>query len=235
MEKKRDYFKIVVSIIFSLAVLGAFGYVIWKGEPDPTHEYLCYGAICASFLLSLIFIKKCSKKILITTALALNVAADYFLVFDKTIPNAQTIGLSIFCAVQFVYMIYSLVLNKGNGIRVINVGTRVALCLGVYLIMPMYFELGWLEMVALFYIINFFVNLVCFALHMKTEWVLFLGYFLFFLCDICIGFVYGGIELFGLTGTKFAEILMTYDLAFYFYVPGILIISLSSVFAKKDK
>ena len=235
MEKKRDYFKIIMSIIFSIAILGAYVYVIWKGEIDPTHPYLYYGTTCASFLLSLIFLTKCNKKILITIALCLNVAADYFLVFNPTIANAQIIGLSIFCGVQFVYLIYSLTLNKGNGVRVLNVAVRVALCLGAYLILPMYFTLGWLEMIAVFYIINFLTNLIFFAIHIKTEWLLFVGYFLFLLCDLSIGMVNGGIDALGLAGTEFAEILLTYNFAFYFYVPGTLLISLSSVFAKKDK
>lgn len=235
MEKKRDYFKIVLAIVFSIAILGAFVYVIWKGEVDATHPYLYYGTICASFLLSLIFVRKCKKKILITLALSLNVAADYFLVFDPTIANAQIIGMSLFCGVQFVYLIYSLTLNKSNGIKVLNVAVRVALCLGAYLILPMYFTLDWLEMTAVFYILNFVVNLIVFALHMKTEWLLFVGYFLFLLCDICVGLTSGGIDVLGLAGTKFAEILTSYNFAFYFYVPGTLLISLSSVFAKKDK
>lgn len=235
MEKRKDYFKIIMSIVFSIAILGAFVYVIWKGEIDASHPYLYYGTTCASFLLSLIFIRKCSKKILITLALALNVAADYFLVFDTSIANAQIIGMSIFCGVQFVYLVYSLTLSKGNGMRVLNVAVRVALCLGAYLILPMYFTFSWLELIAVFYGINFLISVIIFAIHMKTEWLLFVGYFLFFLCDISIGLVNGGIDMLGLAGTPFAEILMTYNFAFYFYVPGTLLISLSSVFAKKDK
>lgn len=227
--KKVNKLKIFVALLFSAAVLAMYFYVIFKGDVEG--HYLTFACIGASFLLSLIFISLKSKKWLITLALALNVAADYFLVLKLDERN-KLIGLSIFCAIQFVYALYTLCLNGSIATKVINLALRVGLCLVVYFILPVYFTMGIIELMACMYIVNFFVTLLVLLCHLKTEWLMFLGMLLFFACDIFVGLTNGAIELFNITG-PFVEILTKYDIAFYCYIPGVLLVSLSSVFYKK--
>lgn len=232
MEKKKvNVFKLLISIIFAVAILGAWGFVIWKGEPFDK-KYLSYGAIALCFLFSLLFIRKMSKKVLITFALAANVAADYFLVFSTLTEQYKFLGVCIFCGAQFFYLLYTLSLAKGNGERVINLGTRVALCLIAYFILPRYVTLTLLEMIAVMYAINFVVTILFTLFHIKTEWLTLLGLILFLLCDLHIGLVNGGMELLNITG-EFADFLLARDWAYYVYIPGVFLISLSSVVAKK--
>ena len=232
--KKTKVFKLVISIIFALAVLGAYGYVIWKGEPY-AKPYLSYGAIGLCFLFSLLFIGKSSKKVFVTLALACNVAADYFLVFSQNLSDKnQLFGLGLFCGFQFFIMIYTLVIAKGNGRRVINLAIRVALCLMIGLILPKYVTLTTIQMIALMYIVNSLVNVVVLLFHLKKNFVLMLGLFLLLVCDVIVGFNHGGIEVFGITG-KFVEFIQKYDWAYYVYTPSILLIALSSVWAWKEK
>lgn len=234
-NKKYRIFKVFASIFFAIIVFGAYGYHIWKGEPFTSaygDHFLCYGAIIACFLFSLLFVGKSSKKVLITLALATNVAADYFLVFAKE--QELLIGVCIFCGAQFFYMLYSLSLEKGYGRKIINLATRVALCLVAYFILPKYFTLQLYEMISVLYILNSFVTLLSLLFHIKTEWLTFLGFLLFFACDIFVGLQCGAVEIIGLTGAL-AELVANYDIAFCLYIPGIFLISLSSVWAKKAK
>ena len=219
-----------MTILFALILLGGMLWVHFKGDFDK--PYLTFALTGVSFLLSLIFIRKGAKRLLFPLALACAVVADYFLVFSELTSQNQLIGLCMFCGVQAVFMVYTLFLNKSNGRRVINIATRVALCLIAYFVLPLYFPLGTLEIIAVMYIINFVVTLGVVALHIKKEWVLFLGLLLYLLCDISIGLVLGA-GMLGLSA-EFLQVLTTINLNFWAYYPGLLLIAISAVFAKKS-
>lgn len=238
-NNKISAFKIIMSIMFAILVFGAYFYFIFgnfplkisKFEVEP--QYLSFACICICFLFSLMFIRKSPKKILITLALAANVAADYFLVLFP-LPENKLTGVCIFCGVQFFYLIYTLVLNRGRGTRIVNIATRVALCLLIYFILPNYIVLSTLELVSLMYIANFFVSLLVFLLHIKTEKLLFLGFLLFFACDIFVGLTNGGASFIPMNAA-FLNFIFSYDIAFYCYIPGVFFVALSSMWAKKKK
>lgn len=227
-------FKICISIIFALLILGAWGYVIWRGEPWD-RRYLGYGAIALCFLFSLIFIGKSSKKIFITFALATNVAADYFLVFSKDCGTEKykLIGLCVFLGVQFFYFLYTLFVQRNNAARAVNFALRAAAILVVVLILRTRLSLGVKEQLAIIYIANSVITLLVMIFHAKTEWVAAIGMFLFILCDVCVGLNEGGFDVLGITSGWFYEFIMSHDCAFWFYTPGIFLISLSSVWEKK--
>ena len=238
MEKKRVFvFRILMTILFSGAVLAAFFYSIF-GEFSPDMkvrpEYLAYACPCLCFLFSLLFIRKDTKKLFLTLALAVTVAADYFLLLSAPTENNNFIGVCIFCGVQFVYFVYTLFLNQSIGTRIFNIATRVALCLVAYFVLPMYLTLGTIELIALMYIINFFVSLLVMFVHIKTEWLTLLGYFVFFVSDIFVGLQNGGAAMIGITG-PFLEFVQNFDIAFYTYIPSQLIIAISSGWAKKKE
>lgn len=232
MEKKKvSGLKIFATLLFAGAIFGIFFYVIFKGDFKPA--YLSYSCVGLCFLFSLLFIKLNSKKILITLAFATNVVADYFLILAPSTEN-KLIGLYVFCGVQLFYLIYSLTLNQSIGAKIINLAFRVALCLLAYLILPKYFVLGTLELVALMYIINFFVSLLVFLIHIKTEWLLLIGYLLFFVCDIFVGLSEGGFAILNLTG-PFVDFVLSHNVHMWFYIPGLFLIATSSVWAKKKE
>ena len=228
-NKKINLLKMIVSCVFAFAILGAYAYHIWKGEPFD-RPYLYYGAVGLCMLFSLLFVKSNIKKILITLALMLTVVADYFLVFNATDAN-KAIGLYVFCGVQFVYLIYSLVITKNNFARALNFGSRAGLSVAAILILPRYLTLTTMQIVAVIYIINALITLITLAVHMKTEWLTFIGFLLFMICDVAIGLTNGGAEIIGISG-GLIDFLNTYDIAFFCYIPGLFLISLSSVWAK---
>ncbi len=227
---KSSVWKTVFSVLFALLVFGAYGYMIAVGDFTP--PYLKFGCVGACFLFSLIFIKKNPKKILITFALATNVAADYFLVFNPTFDNALFIGVCLLCGVQLFFALYTLSLAKGNGGRVVNIALRVALCLLAYFILPKYFLISTLEMIYLMYLINVVVTFLILIVHIKTEWLTLLGFFILTVYALYVGLLNGGIALFGLPA-ELLDLLTKVDLKLYAYVPSLFIIALSSVWTKK--
>ena len=232
---KTKVFKVVGTIIFSVLILGGFGYLLWKGEPLEK-RYLAFATVALPFLFALLYIGKNLKKLFITLALACHVAAYYFMAIDDNCgtPRYKWIGLFILCGAQLFFMLYTFTLAKGNGARVINLAFRAALCLVAWLILPKYLTLTKMQLVAVIYAINLLTTTLVALLHIKTEWLTFIGVLVLLVCHLHVGFVNGGIEVLNLTG-KFADFLTKRDWASYIYVPSLYLIALSSVWAKKKK
>lgn len=211
-----------------------FIYVCVKGDIE--HNILSFACVGGCFLISLLLVKFKSPKSLITTGLLLNVVADFFLLFRLDIGKLEehriVIGLSLFCAVQFCFLLYTLVLNRSIATRVINLAIRVGLCLIAYFILPTYYVLGTYEMIAIMYYINMFATALVLLTHIKKEYVLFVGMVVLLISHLVVGFMNGGILILGMTG-PFVEFLVKYNLAFYTYIPALLLIALSPVLLKK--
>ncbi|MBP3431382.1 MAG: hypothetical protein J6K39_00805 [Clostridia bacterium] len=229
MENKRNIgFKVFATVLFAAAVFGMFGYICFVGDLEG--QKLTFSCIVVSFLFSLVFVKFTAKKLFITLALAFHVVADCFLMLLASEEN-RLMGLAFFCVAQFFYLLFTLGLTKSKGIRIVNVAIRVVLCLLAYFIIPQYFpDLGVLEMTSVMYIINSFVTLLSLLICIKTQWLTFFGYLLFFACDIFLGLTMG-MGILGITGS-FADLLLSYPFSTYFYVPGVFLIAASSVWAK---
>lgn len=236
MEKKKLLvFKILMTLLFAIIIFGAYFYVIFGQINEPLKDsYFKYGCVCACFLFSLLFLRKNIKQFWVTLALAIAVVADYFLILFPSEQN-QFIGVCVFCAMQLVLVLYTLSLSKSIGAKVVNLAFRVALCLVAYFVLPLYFELGLLEMISVLYIINFFFTIVCLLFHIKTEAVMLIGALLFFACDIFVGLTSGAADILGIAGSAFMEFLSNYDMIFYCYIPGLFLIALSSVWRKGKK
>lgn len=214
---KSKVFKIGMSVFFTLVVGALFLYVCIRGDlKNNLLSFLCSGL---SFLLSLVFLKLTAKKIFLTTALAINVVADYFLVFSQ-VEKLRIVGLIALCVVQLIYLIYSLLLVKGVGIRITSLGFRVALCLCVALLLPKYIPLETFEMIQIMILLNFFVSTISLGYDWINEWITFAGFSL-----VLISYT------FVILSKIVPDLLDTFSgtIAFYFYVPGILVIALSSV------
>lgn len=236
MEKKSVLiFKIISTIMFAVIVFGLPFILIKYGNLQIDSNIIGFGCTtCACFLFSLIFIRKDSKKLLITLALAINVVADSFLTF-MPFEKYELIAICVFCGMQFVYFVYTLFLNKGTGTRIVNIAVRVALCLTAYFVLRIYVPLTTLDIIYIMYILNSFITLLVFLVHLKTDWLTFIGFLFFFIYDVFSWLLTGGIALFGLTGS-FVDFLNQYAwvLVYCNYI-GMFIISASSVWAKKKE
>lgn len=235
MEKKTT--KIVASSIFFVLIFTAFFLSIFFEFPAEWNikiSYISFGCVCATFLFSILFVGKNLKKIFIALALASIVVGEAFFKFGAEIQNYILIGMCVFCVAQLFLLLYTLVLNKGIGAKVINLAIRVALCLLAYFIIPNYYVLTTLQMIAVMYFINLAVTLLYSLFYIKTEYMLFLGLVLLVLASLVLGFKSGGIELFNLSG-KFIDILLKYDWTYYFYIPALFFIAFQTVLGNKNQ
>lgn len=234
-NKKYFYFKLIASIIFAMLIFGMYLYANIKGDirVGDYKSILCYSCVVACFVFSLLFIGKDTKKILITIALALNVAADYFLVLTLSY-KTQLIGVCIFCFIQFAYALYTIYLTKNVWLKLLNVVVRAAVTVVAYFVIQHFLHLETVEIISLLYAINCLITVIVLLFYIKTEWILFLGLLLLLICDIFVGLQYGAVDILGITGW-FLEVLKNYDIAFICYIPGEFLIALSAVWAKKQK
>lgn len=241
MEKKKvSFLKVFLSMLFAIGVLAMYFYVIFKG--DLKYSALSFSCVAACFVLSAIFFRFTSKKFFITLALAINVAADLMFmtsVFGKVhFDKMGQVVLYLFCGVQLMYALYNLSLYKGIGLKIVNVAVRVAVCLLVYYILPKYVAISTVQMICLVYFINGAITILGLLYFIKTQWLLILGLLLSlagsFFMWLMLG---GGLQLLHISlTTKFVEILFgKYSLWFICYIPGLLLIALSSVWAKFKK
>ncbi len=203
-------------------------------------DNLKYTSICLLFFFSVIFLftRKNTQTLLLTPALLFTVAADYFLLFTASfIP-----GLIFFCIVQFFYavLIRSFKHEKISFISVITAyGVRTAVCAVLLFLLRMilgrdaFTENMSLIIPGMFYGICFILNIIdsfCY----RTPIPFRIGLILFLLCDICVlmrnlplifSFSPAVLHFFKDTVSFFMWV---------FYLPGKILIALSSIFYKTD-
>ena len=232
--KTISILKIIFTALFGAAVAGAFVWVNIKGE-IADKPWLTYGCIALSFLLALIFVGRSLKRLFLVLGLACHVAAAYFLIFDPFMANGQLIGICILCGAQLCFLLYTLLLSEGIGARVVNIAIRVALCLVACLILPKYIVgLTTIDIIFLAYLINAVVSLIWIGIHIVTEWLTFIA-----MVILVFALVWGGLGLYGgwfvHLGINNFMVLLNYNIAFYLYIPALLILAISSVWAKPKK
>ncbi len=228
--KGWNLFKYVASGMLACGILATFIYVCIKG--DLKNNILSWSCVIACFVLSLVFVKFKSPSIFITLGLGANAVADYFLLYNigKADRTQLLIGLGIFCGVQFFYFIYTLCLNKSIAAKVFNIALRVAACLILYFIMPRFYPtLGTLELISLMYFANLCITFLELLFNVKTNWLLALGMFMLLISNFWLGMAQEGALLFQLP-LEFWEILLKYNVAFWLYVPSLVVIALGSIF-----
>lgn len=235
MEKtKKPIFKIVLTTLLFAAIVAAVVYVILKG--DLKKPYLSIGCAGVSFLISLIFIGKVKKKVYLTLGLAANVAAYYFWVFDVTAGgnNNRLIGICIFLGSQLFFMLYSLSLSRAIFLKILDLALRVAACLLIWFVVKKYVTLTRDQALGLMYLANALVTLIAALVHIKTEWLTFIGLLLSFVAALFTFFIFGGAISFKLS-TAFVQFLVNnYKyIVFATFAVGNAIVAVSSAWATK--
>ena len=226
---ENKIFKIAVSCVFAAAVL--IIYLIYCIEGNLFHGGLAYSCIALSFVFSLLFVRLTAKKVFVTCALAVNCVADYFLIISYHLSYSKTdqlLGVIFFCIVQLIYAVYTYFIIKRMSLKIVMLASRGLLSALVAILLPVVLKLGALEVLSVIYILNSFISLVVFAVNMKTEWLTFIGFLFFFICDIFVGLTNGAAPYFGISGEAL-QLLSGHNYSIIFYIPGIFLISLSAV------
>lgn len=218
-------FKVIACLLALGAMAGLCLYVHFKG--DVKYNILTYVTFGIPFLLSLAFMCLNFKRIMLTCALAAVAVANFFIIV-MPINNSSWIYLGILCGAQLFFLIYSLTLPKHIGLKVLNLATRALLCLLTYFILPKFFELPAYELVGLMCLVNSFVTLISLLIHIKSQWLAFIGLLIYFAGEAFIWLLSGGAAIFGWAG-KFFEILLTYNIPYYCSIAGLAVIACASV------
>lgn len=232
MVFKNKIFKTVMSIVFGGIIL--FLYIFLTTHSTTTYRHLYYACIVLSFLLALLFLRPTLKNICLTAALFFACCADYCLILNFSVtnmPSDQIYGMLAFCALQVCFAVYTWFLLQRQSLRIAMLTARLLASLCVIIILPL-IGLGLLEILSVIYILNFLITIVVTSCQARTEWLTLIGMISFFICDIFVGLNNGGSAILGLKNVAW---LTAHDYSFYFYVPGIFIIALSSVWGNKKK
>ncbi len=228
---KNKLAKLILTTLFGIAVFSCYLYLAVNGTG--TYPALYYACIVLSTILSLLYAGSL-RQILLTCALFCACVADYFLILNYSVthqPHDQIYGMFAFCALQIFFAIYTYLLHQSVQIKITMFGVRIIITLLLTIIMPL-LNLGLLEILSAVYIVNFLITIIILISKFQTEWLTLIGMVLFFICDIIVGLTNGGSTLLGITNLQW---LSAHDYAFFFYVPGIFIITLSTVWFQRKR
>ena len=211
---QKPVFKLDMTVVIASAVASLYYTLLTRGTAG--YAPLYYLCVLLSFMLSLVFVHSQKKEL--TIALFCACVADYFLILHDNAhhnPSDQMCGMVAFCILQVFFAIYANKLVKRQCWKTTILNMRLTTSLLITTTLPI-FHFGLLEILALVYIVNFFITIIILSFHAKTQWLTLIGMILFFICDVFVG-----LSNFGT--------LTAYDLSFVFYVPGIFIIAISTV------
>ena len=191
--------------------------------------YSSYLSIVLCFLFSLLRGRKHNP--LITAGLACTLGADFFLVLYS--PRQQLWGMVFFLAAQTMYAI-SVHISQRNKYYLI---VRIALIVLVETIAAIILKdkLDLLAVISVCYYVNLIMNMVtAFSLFRKNP-LLAIGLVFFILCDTVIGLQVAseGYLPIGENSLLHRILFVDFNLAWVFYLPSQVLISLSSVHTKK--
>ena len=224
----RKYTVIALAAVFLLAELAL--YPIIQTVSAKSFGIPTYISVILAFVFSFVcyLTERERYSFLVNTALAFTLGADFCLVVLT--PARETAGVVIFIGAQLAYFLYVLLREKSRALIPIHIAVRAALTLlaptAVYFILDG--KPDALSVVSVIYYVQLVLNLA-FSLFDRDLRLFSAGLFLFSLCDLSIG-LKNLSGYFAVSG-GFFEFLKTTDLnlAWIFYLPSQVLISLSLV------
>jgi len=166
--------------------------------------------------------------------LTFTLLADTFLVL---IQSQQTLAMFLFAFAQICYFVVLYFLNQNKKQLQLSLALRgglfIALSLIAWIVLNSAFSL--LVFISMFYFSNLFFNVIFSGINIKKSPLLFCGFLLFIMCDILIGLQ----VLTTIIPVPVLENILSYlnsyfDLAWIFYLPSQLLITLSSIIYAKN-
>ena len=219
---RRIYF-----FIFLVFFLIAYPITVFKVGEYWFHIY--YGIIVASFLTSLVFLKKDARALLQLGALLFTCLADYCLIMEY---GTKLGGMWFFFIVQLFYAARTLLLAKGKKERILNLSIRVIFSALIVFIAYMVLgeRLETLFVLAVVYYVNLLISIVFSFLHFKGNELLAIGLLLFACCDIFVGFQ-ELIDVFSIPSDTFFYKLVfpSFKIEAIFYCPSQALLSFSAL------
>ena len=243
MRDFRDIslFKKIMFGIFSVLIIAGMVIVLADIKFEVTDEVakwlnidtIAYAVFCLALLMSLIFLRPNKKSILLTLSLVAIIVGASFNLF-KPFEGAKNNDAVLYClcAFQGIILIYTIWLDKGIGLKVLDLAVRVGLSLLAYFLLPEYLPeyFNLQNTIFVIYLINALVSLFTLLFHFRFNYLLWSGLFLVLAGTIFYMFMFGGLTLFGINGA-FADFLNSFDIAFLTTALGLYFISTSATFS----
>ena len=211
-----------MSVAFLIVEAFLYGIILTSG--GDLLVYSCFSSIVICFVHALIHVKQGDK--LLIVGLACTVMADLCLVVWS--PVQRLWGMVFFLAAQSLYAIRLHRQIRSNALLIIRISlTVIAMAVTVIVLKE---ATDALALVSLCYYANLIMNIVTAFADFRSNKLLSIGFVLFLLCDTVIGLqvACGGylpIE----DGSLLHQIIfMPFNLAWFFYLPSQVLISLSA-------
>lgn len=204
----------------------------FKFNPDGSIGYASVACCCAVCVLTLL-ISKNKVNFWLAVGLLFTLFADTFLVLMQ---SQQTLAMFLFSVTQISYFVVLYYINQDKKQLILNLilraGLFVVLCTTAWIMLGSAFSL--LVLVSLFYFSNLLFNVIFSGINIKKCPLLFCGLLLFLLCDLLIGLeVLTGIINVPVLENVLSVLNAYFNLAWVFYIPSQLLITLSAInFAK---
>ena len=243
MRDFRDIslFKKIIFCIFAVLVLAGMILVLADIQFDVSDEVakwlnldmIAYATFCLALLMSLIFLRFNKKSILLTLALVAFVVGASFKQFTPFEQNNNEAILYCLCAFQALIAIFTIWLDRGTGLKILDIAIRVALSLLAYFLLPDYLPeyFNITNTIFVIYLINGLISIITLLFHFRTNYLLWCGLVLVLAGTIFYMFMYGGLALFGIAGGGFADFLNSFDIAYLCTILGCFLIATSATFS----
>lgn len=241
ISKTRLTFFIIFSILIVACVILAFITpsidvvdVEWFNE-----SLFQMASVGLVFLMSLCLLKINKKSLFVTISLIAYCVVAYFLFslanFSNTadeIDLARKIMLYSMLAQQLIIAIYTILLSKGAGLKVLNIAARVALSLVAYFVLtetlPEYFDLE--NSLFAIYLVNALITFVVLCFSMKKHFLMAIGTLIATAGAVFYAFSFGWVALFGITG-EFVKFISSFNIAYLLSIIGIYLLGCDAVFS----
>lgn len=223
-----------VLLFYSYILLQLLFYILLYTTNIFIYYISCYSVIICGLIVSMfIYFKyQVNDTYLIVIAQFFTLIADTFLVL---LDDYYIIALISFTIVQITYYFYllSLINFKINKKHKILLLMRIIICiilLGLFIFIK---EIDFLIFLATIYFCNLFFNFIESIFTIKHNIMLPFGFFLFILCDLCVG-CYNIDSLFDIKQNSIIFLIVNskVNLSWIFYHPSQVILSLSGLFDK---
>jgi hypothetical protein len=211
-----------LSVAFLIVEAFLYGIILTSG--GDLLVYSCFSSIVICFVHALIHVKQGDK--LLIAGLACTVMADLCLVVWS--PVQRLWGMVFFLAAQSLYAIRLHRQIRSNVLLIIRISlTVVALAVTVIVLKD---ATDALALVSLCYYANLIMNIVTAFTDFRSNKLLSIGFVLFLLCDTVIGLqvACGGYLPIEDDSLLHQIIFMPFNLAWFFYLPSQVLISLSA-------
>lgn len=219
---KNEKIKRIITYIFILIQFILFILILTTG--DTFKKIIQFSSIVLCFMYSLINLNK--DNLFYSSGLMFTVMADLCLVLCN--PTQRLGGMIFFLIVQSMYSIKLHTITKSKLILAIRLILVILLELIGYIVLKD--NIDFLVIVSLAYYVMLFMNIIESLLNFKDNKILPIGLTLFILCDTVIGLqVMSDMYLkINESSLIYKLIFSNFDLAWFFYLPSQVLISLKT-------